>query len=376
MRSSDQKILELMLAKREEQMMDNLRREAAHRKWESERERSASAGGVLRRDRRMTVSGDRRRDSTDVSSVAGTPRSKHQSGASRGSSACSCLEHGPNRQVNEEKKLREAERKKRQEERLQQQKKNQDEYLRLLREEQQKELKRAESAKDVRAQEQQLKTKFRNFVTKKRQEEAISKKLRQESEEKELKKVALAERLEQAEKKRIAIRQQREKHFHRNSYDLHDRLEKTKQKKEQLEMEMEVYRTELQTYLQMQEKRAEELAHEAVLKKKMKAQEGVIEKNALQRRNLEKLIEQEEEWKADVEADIAMKETRMRILQMEKDDRIAQSRDLANTSRLLREQLRSHYSMNDLDQLNSRARLESRIHSPTYQMHNLTVNDK
>ena len=43
-----------------------------------------------------------------------------------------------------------------QEERLQQQKKNQDEYLRLLREEQQKELKRAESAKDVRAQEQQL----------------------------------------------------------------------------------------------------------------------------------------------------------------------------------------------------------------------------
>ena len=37
-----------------------------------------------------------------------------------------------------------------------------------------------------------------------------------------------------------------------------------------------------------QEKRAEEVARETVLKRKMKAQEGVIEKNALQRSNLEK----------------------------------------------------------------------------------------
>ena len=35
------------------------------------------------------------------------------------------------------------------------------------------------------------------------------------------------------------------------SSDLHDRLDRTKQKKEKLEMEMEIYRTELQTYLQM-----------------------------------------------------------------------------------------------------------------------------
>ena len=37
-----------------------------------------------------------------------------------------------------------------------------------------------------------------------------------------------------------------------------------------------------------------------------------------------RLIEQEEEWKAEVEADIAMKESRIKILQMEKEDRIAQ----------------------------------------------------
>ena len=34
-----------------------------------------------------------------------------------------------------------------------------------------------------------------------------------------------------------------------HSSDLHDRLDRTKQKKEKLEME--IYRTELQTYLQM-----------------------------------------------------------------------------------------------------------------------------
>ena len=39
-----------------------------------------------------------------------------------------------------------------------------------------------------------------------------------------------------------------------------------------------------------------------------------------------RLIEQEEEWKAEVEADIAMKESRIKILQMEKEDRIAQVR--------------------------------------------------
>ncbi|KAI0219895.1 hypothetical protein LSAT2_028596 [Lamellibrachia satsuma] len=407
LRPQDQKILELMLAKREEQMMENHRRDLAHRKWESERERSMSVS-----KRRSGVSADRKRDQnattpsrqrptsidhrhsrTDVSKTD-TPRGRHLSGSSSATTTCmpcSCAENNASctrcrtpvrnqailhKQLSEEKKQRETERKKRQEERLQQQRKNKDEYRRLLQEEQQRELKRAGSAKDVRAQEQQLKTKFRNFVTKKRQEEAISKKLIQESEEKELMKVAMAERLEQAEKKRAAVRQQREREHRRNNFDLHDRLDKTKQKKEQQEMEMEVYRTELQTYLQMQEKRAEELAREAVLKKKMKVHEGSIEKTALQRRNLEKLIEQEEEWKAEVEADIAMKESRMKTLQMEKDERIAQSRDLANTSRLLREQLRCHYSMNDLDQLSSHARLESRIHSPTYNMNNLTINNK
>ena len=56
----DQKILELMLAKREEQVMEQERIEQAHRRWDAERERSVSAGAMRGKDRRSMMSGDRK----------------------------------------------------------------------------------------------------------------------------------------------------------------------------------------------------------------------------------------------------------------------------------------------------------------------------
>ena len=56
----DQKILELMLAKREEQVMEQKRIEQAHRRWDAERERSVSAGAMRGKDRRSMMSADRK----------------------------------------------------------------------------------------------------------------------------------------------------------------------------------------------------------------------------------------------------------------------------------------------------------------------------
>ena len=67
----DQKILELMLAKREEQLMEQERMEQAHRKWDAERERSSSAGALRGKERRSVMSGDRRlREQVSALSIA------------------------------------------------------------------------------------------------------------------------------------------------------------------------------------------------------------------------------------------------------------------------------------------------------------------
>jgi hypothetical protein len=144
--------------------------------------------------------------------------------------------------------------------------------------------------------------------------------------------------------------------------DLQSKLEKSRLKQLEMEEELKDWQRQIILYRKMQDKQAVALATARMVEKREAAIKEREEKERLQRKNKMKMQAQEDEWKATVKAAIISKDARSRMVQMEKDAAIKKSREMANVTRRMRDELRLNTSMNDLDQLSKHVELENRMH--------------
>jgi len=164
-------------------------------------------------------------------------------------------------------------------------------------------------------------------------------------------KLSLAEQKLQR-KREMASRRQRD--------DLQRKIEQSRVRQKHAEDELAKWQEELLQFKEWQGQNAEKIAREAVLRKKEAACNDRLQKEKLQRQNMKRLLEHEENWLADVEASIMSKEARSIMLSKDKEDLIQRSRAMASNAQRMREELRSHYSMTDLDQWGQQAIFENR----------------
>ncbi|KAK2146955.1 hypothetical protein LSH36_577g03088 [Paralvinella palmiformis] len=168
-----------------------------------------------------------------------------------------------------------------------------------------------------------------------------------------------SDHLVEGKQKELVGRKERESK--RRSLDLDNRLKQSKENKQKLDEDIQRWHEELLLYRQQQERRAEEMAKQRVTEKARRAHEERLAKERLQKENMKKLLSAEDEWKAEVEATIALKDSKSKMIQREKEEIIQQSRAMAHAAQLLREELKQHYSLSDLDKLNQQAELEAKL---------------
>jgi hypothetical protein len=143
--------------------------------------------------------------------------------------------------------------------------------------------------------------------------------------------------------------------------DLQSKLEKSRLKQLEMEEELKDWQQQIILYRKMQDKQAVALATARLVEKREATIKEREEKERLQRKNKMRMQAQEDEWKATVKAAIISKDARSRMIQMEKDAAIKKSREMADVTRRMRDELRLNTSMNDLDQLSKHVELEYRV---------------
>ncbi|ELT94223.1 hypothetical protein CAPTEDRAFT_21848 [Capitella teleta] len=215
--------------------------------------------------------------------------------------------------------------------------------------------------KMTKEQQVALRTKMKNYQARRKHEEKMNEIKRKSCEDLQSLRSSLDAKLTSAQIKHKNQMQQKEQELRKSKLEYDKKIRETKENQRKLEEEMLGWQTELLSYRKMQEQRAEEAAKDQVAKRKQKILEDRILRGKLQRENLEKLLSQDEDYRAELEASLAMKEARANALIAERDRIIQDSRAMSAASQRLRDEVRHHFSMNDLDQLNKQALMEARL---------------
>lgn len=243
------------------------------------------------------------------------------------------------------------------EQRLEQQRKEMEEHARQLKLKQEQDFQRANSLRLSREQQQAMRARLANEKVQQKRE-LIAKQKQQSQNDLSALQESIDAKLTAAEQK---VQRLREEENQRNRSELQKRLELSRQKQREMEAELEVWRQELIKFNQWQGDNAEKVAQQNKAMKSVNACKTRLEREKKQQENMKKLMTVEEKRLCEIEASIESKDSRTTALLKEKDEVVLRSRERAMATKQLRDELRAHYSMNDIDQLNRQVALEHRL---------------
>lgn len=246
------------------------------------------------------------------------------------------------------KQLQQAmERKKQVEQHLREQRQKTDKYLAQLKEKNEQEQQKATLTRQQRTNQLAEKSRLHNLHAHQKLLEA-----------KETKNAEFKDILASHEEKKahltaaeLKVKQLRENEKSRKESEIRRKLEKSQNRQRELEDELKRWQTELTEYRQMQENNAQTIAMARIEKKKEMITREREAKERQQKENLTRMLAKENEWRAELEAAIQSKDERSRLIQEEKMRMIQKSRDVALISRRIRDELGLNQSATDLDLL-------------------------
>jgi hypothetical protein len=141
----------------------------------------------------------------------------------------------------------------------------------------------------------------------------------------------------------------REDELKRLRTELQRKIERSREKQQQMDEELKQWQESIVQYMEWHEKNVRAIVDAQKAKKREAAARERENKQKLQRENLMKMHEREKEWKASVEASIQSKEARSRMLQQERETAKKQARQHALMTRQMREELRLNSSITESD---------------------------
>ncbi|XP_013398820.1 coiled-coil domain-containing protein 177 isoform X4 [Lingula anatina] len=259
-----------------------------------------------------------------------------------------------------EKKKKELERKRSVERALQLKEQEEEEYREQMKKKLENNLKRANSKKESKEQKELMQRKVANAVIKRRQEQRKSQIDELKREDLEDLKASIEYKHAVAEENLQKVEEEKELQLRMSHHEREKKMAKTRRSLMEQEIEMAMWRKELGEHRKEIEEKAAEVAHMTVEQKARRAQEERIAKEKEHRRNLQRLKKDEEAWKEEMKAQIAVKEFKSKLIQQEKDQTIEESRAIAAQSQQLRDDIRRSYNADSFDKKAKQVALQNR----------------
>lgn len=371
LRTKDRKILSVMLQKKELDKEERKKREKLHNQWEEERTREQEERDTQENQRRLILAKERNRINeikmeTEARRLQAekeerTEREQQLKHNDQMSSESCRRQHLTKLLKLKEKQVQEMEKKKSVDSRVEQQRKESEDYQILVKAKQEAELRRAMSLKLTKEQEMAMRTRMKNKQAKEKHEEKMTAIQRQSVDDLALLRKSLEFRDHSVKNHLSRQRWHKELKIREHQQELERKIEQSRKNQQEMEEEIRMWHDQLRNYHCVQERRAAETAKQTLSKKSQKVHAERSQKEKLHREKMKQILEQEEQWKVEMEAAVAMKQLRIQGVLEERDKMIQESRSLAGTSERLRSQLKQHYSTTDLDDLNRKAQLENKI---------------
>ncbi|XP_013398818.1 nucleoprotein TPR isoform X2 [Lingula anatina] len=259
-----------------------------------------------------------------------------------------------------EKKKKELERKRSVERALQLKEQEEEEYREQMKKKLENNLKRANSKKESKEQKELMQRKYAKEAVAKRvqqRKEEIAKSRREDLEDL---KASIEYKHAVAEENLQKVEEEKELQLRMSHHEREKKMAKTRRSLMEQEIEMAMWRKELGEHRKEIEEKAAEVAHMTVEQKARRAQEERIAKEKEHRRNLQRLKKDEEAWKEEMKAQIAVKEFKSKLIQQEKDQTIEESRAIAAQSQQLRDDIRRSYNADSFDKKAKQVALQNR----------------
>lgn len=260
-----------------------------------------------------------------------------------------------------DKKRRELERKKSQEEALKLQETENAEFRQLVHQKLQHDLKRAKQRKEAKEYEEVMHRRFSSTDKKRRQSRLKAEIDEIEREELEDLKVHLDEKQAYAEQNYSKQWESKEQQIKNAQLERERRLELARRAKMEQEVELALWGQDLIEHRKQVEQRASEMAHLTAEQRALRAREERAAKEREQRRNFERIKADEEEWREETLGNIKVKEFKSDLIKQEKEMTIEQSRAIAKESQKLRDDLKKQYAADSFDKKVRSAELQAKI---------------
>jgi hypothetical protein len=371
LRAKDEKILSLMAAKRLEDQRHELLSKSVHKLWDAERSQQMQVSLAAEDRRRKNLVHHRRKQQQQqvemtmrlqqLDDEKRREREQQVERTLRASEAASHKQELTRMQKRVELQKEQEDRRRELERRLEQQSLDDATYRDELLQYRREKLQRANVSKAAAERELVTKTRQRNRSSQEKHEVKLTAIRRQSIDDRIHLRNSIDMKLHQTDSQFREQQRRRHLEIHRRQQELDRKIELSKLKQLQMEDELSVWRDNLLSYRKAQAEQVERVARETAARKSQTAHTLRSQKEKLHRENIKKLAERERQWKNEMEASLEQKQARIAALQDERDRMILESRALAGASQKLRQQIKTNYSMNDLDQLSRQADLENRL---------------
>ncbi|XP_060599526.1 coiled-coil domain-containing protein 177-like isoform X2 [Ruditapes philippinarum] len=240
-----------------------------------------------------------------------------------------------------------------------------EEMKELVRQKQGHQLMTAAQKKEARLLEESMRIMMSNRSERRQFEDRWNSTLKDTKESLELLAQSMTEKDMKHKSKYDQILHRRENELTLNRLDREKRALQAKLSQQQHENEMEEWRDSIMTAREMADRHAAETIAQTIERKARKAHEDRIRKEREQKINIKKIHDEISEWKREMENTIDYKDKKSDLIQKEKDLAMQQSRHVAASSQKLRDTLRNKYGTETFDKMAFKAEVYNKFESGT-----------
>lgn len=168
-------------------------------------------------------------------------------------------------------------------------------------------------------------------------------------------------KMTESERKYQDLLRQRELHMSLNKLEREKKQAIVRTSQHKMEEQLDEWRENVVNRRKVTERQANETAIKTIEHKALKAHDDRVNREKIQQRNIKKIQEEVEAWKQETEDFIAVKDRKIMEAQQEKDQTILQSRFVASQSQQLRDELKERYGGESFDKKVLRAELYNKL---------------
>ncbi|XP_052818267.1 coiled-coil domain-containing protein 177-like isoform X2 [Mya arenaria] len=238
---------------------------------------------------------------------------------------------------------------------------DEEELKSLVKQKQEQQVSTAAQRKEARLLEESMRLMMTNRNERRQFEDRWNTTLKDTQESIDLLMASMNEKDMKHKSKFEQVQQRKENEITLNRLDREKRALQAKISQQQHEADMDDWRDSILTSRQLADKQATETMAQTIERKARKAHEERIRKEKEQQRNIKKIQKDITDWKKEQEATIQLKDRKSNLIQREKELTIQQSRHVAASSQKLRDTLRNKYGGETFDRMALKAEMYNKF---------------